>query len=224
MAERFFPPTRTDFIQNALKELSLECPLCLSAWDAYHVPVQITGNPKCSHIFCRPCISGWLETTQRQAYTCPLCRNVLISLELDEDEDEEDERYLGGSGGEDQRDRERDRQRQEIMQRIESGLTYYIDNDGNEQMGDYITVKDDDDEDDGNGDGVGDDDDEEGDEQEGDLDEDMEDGEEKIEIFDEDDRERRHAQLRQLRYEIYAAHYMNLAEPGRGVAPGEHRR
>jgi len=49
---------------------SSTCPICTCPYDTHtHIPKRAP----CTHIFCTPCLTSWLQKCH-QAYTCPLCR------------------------------------------------------------------------------------------------------------------------------------------------------
>jgi len=70
-------PTRSDFLATGLvpvQNTTDVCPVCCEDFDS---PVQLT----CQHIFCKACISQWLE--QPANSTCPMCRKTLFTTESD---------------------------------------------------------------------------------------------------------------------------------------------
>jgi hypothetical protein len=70
-------PTRADFLATGLvpvQNTTDVCPVCCEDFDS---PVQLT----CQHIFCKACISQWLE--QPANCTCPMCRKTLFTTESD---------------------------------------------------------------------------------------------------------------------------------------------
>ena len=66
-------PTRADFLATGLvpaENSTDECPICTEPMDS---PVKLP----CSHVFCRNCISHWLQ--QPATSTCAMCRQVLFT-------------------------------------------------------------------------------------------------------------------------------------------------
>lgn len=65
--------TRTDFLNTGLVPVSTSdaCPICLN--DPMVDPVKVTS---CSHVFCRTCITEWLN--QPTTDCCALCRKQLF--------------------------------------------------------------------------------------------------------------------------------------------------
>ncbi|XP_014561862.1 hypothetical protein COCVIDRAFT_22159 [Bipolaris victoriae FI3] len=80
--------------------LTTECTICAEPYSSSPDGCAVTFSDKesCNHVFCKTCISQWLNT--KGVNSCPLCRRELFVLDDedydgfdfdDEEEDEEDE-------------------------------------------------------------------------------------------------------------------------------------
>ncbi|KAJ8115340.1 hypothetical protein OPT61_g2990 [Boeremia exigua] len=52
-----------------------ECCICFDPYnDITHQAVGVTSNSECEHIFGRQCLEAWLDSTNPNKNTCPVCR------------------------------------------------------------------------------------------------------------------------------------------------------
>jgi hypothetical protein len=69
-------PTRTDFLATGpvpVQNTTDACPICMTEMNS---PVKLLP---CNHIFCKSCITEWLE--QPAISTCAMCRKALFTIE-----------------------------------------------------------------------------------------------------------------------------------------------
>jgi hypothetical protein len=56
--------------------IQLECPICLESFDGK------TRSPyrlECGHKFCKGCIKLWIDQSDEDTFTCPVCKEVMAS-------------------------------------------------------------------------------------------------------------------------------------------------
>jgi hypothetical protein len=97
---------------NSSPFMTTECPICEEPFSDSEdgCAVTFSDDKTCNHVFCRTCITQWLNT--HGVNTCALCRRELFVLDDEEEyedgDDDDDDDFFDDSEDEERNDQEED--------------------------------------------------------------------------------------------------------------------